>query len=133
MVFRSKLDVWLVVVMVATAVIALSGAVAGLPYKTLIEWLPAIVLLLGAAVLPLALVVNTKYTVDSESLRIDCGPFRWQIPLSDIHGVQPSHNPLASPALSLDRLEIRYGDNRVVLVSPRDKDGFIAALRLPAA
>jgi hypothetical protein len=31
--------------------------------------------------------------------------------------------------LSLDRLEIAYGDGRLLLISPQDKAGFLAALR----
>ena len=34
----------------------------------------------------------------------------------------------SSPALSLDRLLIVYGVGKVVLVSPKDKEGFVSAL-----
>ncbi|MFQ5610075.1 MAG: PH domain-containing protein [Woeseiaceae bacterium] len=45
--------------------------------------------------------------------------------------MQPTRNPLSSPALSLDRLKITYGPkNRKVLVSPADKESFVQALGL---
>jgi hypothetical protein len=35
---------------------------------------------------------------------------------------------ISSPALSMDRLEICYEENRKVLVSPVDKEGFTASV-----
>ena len=71
---------------------------------------------------------NTYYEVTNTDLRVVSGPFRWTIPLSDITDVQPTRNPLSSPALSLDRLKVSYGKRKFVLVSPADKDGFIRAI-----
>ena len=53
---------------------------------------------------------------------------KWKIPVADIVGVTPSRNPLSSPALSMDRLNISYGKRKFILVSPEDKAGFIRAV-----
>lgn len=37
-------------------------------------------------------------------------------------------NPLASPALSLDRLKIEYGQGHWIMISPRDREGFLREL-----
>jgi hypothetical protein len=72
---------------------------------------------------------GTKYTVTSDRLEARSGPFRFQVPLLEIDSVEPSRNPLSSPACSLDRLDIRYGrGRRHILVSPRDKVAFLRAL-----
>ena len=39
---------------------------------------------------------------------------RWQIERGNISTIKPSNNPLSSPALSLDRLRIRYDGGRYV-------------------
>ena len=58
--------------------------------------------------------------------------FRWRVPLDSIVEVLPTHNPLSSPACSLDRLRVNYrnrkGRIRFVLISPREKDEFLRDL-----
>ncbi|WP_171258493.1 PH domain-containing protein, partial [Acinetobacter pittii] len=57
--------------------------------------------------------------------------FRWKININDITRIEPTHNPLSSPALSLDRLKIYYRkDGRVatVMISPKDKESFLNTL-----
>ena len=85
-----------------------------------------------AALVLLALIgsflLRTYYAVDTENLRIVAGPFSWRIPISQISAVRATRNPLSSPALSLDRLRIEYGNNRAVMISPADKAGFLKAI-----
>lgn len=80
-------------------------------------------------VLPLWLVLDTNYTRTAQELLIRSGPFRWRIPLSAVHEVSPSRSWVSAPALSLDRLCIRYGQGSSILVSPREKQRFVEALR----
>lgn len=61
-----------------------------------------------------------------------CGPFRTRIALDQVRSVKPSRSLASAPALSLDRLAIAYGRFGTVLISPRNKAGFIAALRQQA-
>ncbi|MBO3270454.1 PH domain-containing protein [Hymenobacter defluvii] len=74
---------------------------------------------------------STYYEVQPQAqlLRIVSGPLTWQIPVTSITRIKPSHNVLSSPALSLDRLKIYYNRYDEILVSPRDKANFIEALR----
>jgi hypothetical protein len=46
----------------------------------------------------------------------------------DIESAEPSRNPLASMALSLDRIAIKVRTGRDVLISPRDKAHFLREL-----
>lgn len=74
--------------------------------------------------------VATGYEVTDEQLSLRCGPFKKSISIKDINKIRPTNNLLASFALSLDRLEITYGGKyAMVLVSPKDKEGFITALK----
>ncbi len=74
---------------------------------------------------------RTHYTVANGKLRVVSGPFRRTISLSDITGVEPTRNPMSSPALSMDRLKVSYGKKKFVLISPEDKAGFLNAIGRP--
>ncbi len=72
---------------------------------------------------------STVYTLTSVSLVIRSGPMRITVPLNAIVEVCPTRNPLSAPALSLDRLRVKYkGAKRVVLISPADKARFLENL-----
>ena len=74
--------------------------------------------------LPLWLLFSTQYTITVDALLVRSGPFKWHIPLDQIHSIQRTSSPLSSPALSLRRLEIRYGDGKYILLSPTNPDAF---------
>ena len=73
---------------------------------------------------------STYYEVqpEAQTLRIVSGPMVWKVPVQAITSVLPSSSPLSSPALSLDRLRVRYGKHDSVLISPADRAGFMTAL-----
>ncbi len=75
------------------------------------------------------IVAATDYTIRGQSLLIRSGPFHWEVDIQTIASVRPSVDPTSSPALSLDRLNIVYDGGSEILVSPEERDGFIAALR----
>jgi hypothetical protein len=124
--FVSKRDTWLVAVLWGASLV--DFAVAG--------WLllggepvPGFVapLLLAAGVFQLHVLYAIDYTLEPDALRIRASLFRWRVPLAAIDSVEPTRNPLSSPAGSLDRLLIRYGTRRI-MISPEDKPGFLRAL-----
>ena len=92
----------------------------------------AMAVIAGSAILvfglPIWLLLSTYYVVEAGTLKVRSGPFSWSIPLSEIKSVKPSHSVLSSPALSLHRLEIRYGRGQTILVSPKDIGGFQSAI-----
>jgi hypothetical protein len=127
--FPSKVDAWLPLTLVA--VIALQAyviAVAVMRAARTVDILIPVAILLLAIVVMGALLRFTYYDVDRDFLTVRAGPVRWRVPLDSITAVEPTRSLVSSPALSLDRLRIRYGKRRQLLVSPRDKDGFLRAL-----
>lgn len=102
------------------------GAVAVSGGDPLKSTMIIIACLLGI-VLIASMILRTVYVVDGDVLTIWSGPFRFKIPLRQIESVRASKSPLSSPALSLDRLVIRYGRRRI-MVSPADKMGFLNAI-----
>lgn len=127
MTFRSKIDLWLILVLVAAAALPLLQFMAALQNGS--NWLPHILIFGLLAGVFSWLLLSTKYTVTNDAVMVQSGPFRWRIAKSEITRIVPSKSILSSPALSLDRLRIDYADGRnSILISPRDKDGFLRAI-----
>ncbi|HEX4025430.1 MAG TPA: PH domain-containing protein [Steroidobacteraceae bacterium] len=128
MVFRSKIDGSLKAIGVAMPCVALVAIVTSQRIATGVLWLPAILMTLVAVVI-VWVNLSTYYEFEGEAFVAHSGPFRWRIPLQEIRAVSESDSARSGPALSMDRLEVAYGNGRVLLISPRDKAGFLAALR----
>jgi hypothetical protein len=126
--FRSKIDAWLVLLVIATGVLALTTSIP-LILRGVPGAIPIAVAVFASVVgLPAWLLLTTSYWFEDEELCIRSGPLRWRIPINQIKAVTPTRNILSSPALSLDRLQIDYGMCQCVLVSPLDKKGFLSEL-----
>lgn len=119
-IFKSKIDYWLVGTMYL---------------MTLIPTIPALLfafswILIALVVIMLAfatsLIFNTKYIIENETLSIKCGilPIE-KYNIEHIRSIKTTNTILAAPAASLDRVEIRFADSKAVVISPRDKHGFI--------
>ena len=78
------------------------------------------------------LLLDTKYVIEGDALKICSGPFRWTVPLADIVEVNPTDDPFSSPTLSLDRISIKYRrgvELHEILVSPEEREAFLGALQ----
>lgn len=72
---------------------------------------------------------NTTYTIQKETLHIKSGFFRYpSIAIKDIKKIEKTNNLIASPAASFDRIELYYGKYDSIVLSPKDKHKFAAAL-----
>jgi hypothetical protein len=74
---------------------------------------------------PLWTLLGTRYILSDESLVVRSGPFSWRIALTEVSGVEATRDARSSPALSLDRLRIGYGNGRSLMISPADKPRFV--------
>ena len=74
------------------------------------------------------LVWPVTYTVTDTALTIRSGKWTTKVPTETIVSVTPTRNPLSSPALSLSRLKVVYGDDDWILISPKDREEFLHAL-----
>lgn len=123
MYFPSKRDWWLGLILLTAVFLPL--------IMTLWDGGEEVTLLFS---IPVALLVgwiwfDTGYTITDEELKIKSGPIRFKIRLESIQSIKKSMNPLSSPALSLDRFKVSYGEHGIALVSPKDKRGFVEAIR----
>ena len=127
--YKSKVDGWIAVVL-AIAIVAQTVGIGAAALQSPDPLVTTVLILVGVAVSALIiwLTLGTHYTVDRRKLTIAAGPFRWKVNIDDITSVEATRNPLSSPALSLDRIMIRYGKSRRIMVSPADKAGFLKAI-----
>ncbi len=73
--------------------------------------------------------MGTGYRIAQGKLLISNGPFRYVITASEIKEIRSTSNPAASPANSIDRLEIAYGQSKKMMISPADKANFIKTIK----
>ncbi|MDP4944639.1 MAG: PH domain-containing protein, partial [Alishewanella sp.] len=109
---------WLGIVLVAAALAVLYGVIHSLNSGDNADIVASLFALLVSTGLPIWLINSTRYTLTEQQLLVQSGPFQWQIPIVQISNITPTINPLSSPALSLDRLRIDYGQGRSLMISP---------------
>lgn len=126
--YPSKVDSWLAVVLGLAPLACIAAAFAT---SSLAE---AVVVGLGGigflGVIYFGLVLPMRYCITDTAIIVRFGLVHRRVPLAEITEVHPTNNPLSSPALSLDRLHIRYGQGLLggVMISPADKQGFLDEL-----
>ena len=127
--FKSKIDTWILLLMIVAIVFqVVAVGAAALQANDPLATTGLLLLMIVVTGLMLWLLVGTHYTVERDYLRVVSGPFRWKVPLNEITSVTRTRNPLSSPALSLDRLMIRYRKRRRIIVSTTDREGFMKAI-----
>lgn len=119
--YPSRVDWWLVGLLVLAFVFSLVSLVPtlGLLLAMLLELLILLVLAL--------LLWPCEYRLEPDRLSIRSGLLNWRLRYAEILDAELSYDPTAAPALSLRRVKIRT-TGRSFLVSPIDREGFIAAL-----
>lgn len=129
--FRSRIDAQFALMGVGlplslALMLLANGALHGaLPWWTSLPLLLAIGLVVW-------LLTTTSYAFEGAVLLVRCGPLRWRVPLEQIYSVRETGSARSAPAMSLDRLEIRFADDDCMLISPRDKAAFLRELHRQA-
>lgn len=116
-VFKSKIDWWFGLVLVYPIFVSIKTILEG-------EWMG----LLGLGVVVGLILVfskTTRYIINENQLIVKS---TWivneRIDISKITKIEKSNSVLSSPALSLDRLRIRYNKYDEILISPKEKKEF---------
>jgi hypothetical protein len=126
--YPSKVDTWIAVLLCFAPAVTI-----GTTILTLVAGEGFIVGLGSLAFLALVyfgLVLPMRYGITDEHIVVRHGLVRQKIPLADITEVSPTRSALSSPALSLDRLDIRFGEGffKHAMISPADKEAFLTEL-----
>ena len=129
--FKSRVGLWFYLLLTACAALAVIGAVL---WSSSREGTLFCVMLFGCLdiALLLPLLFFTDYTVSEDSLTVRCAYLmKERIPLRCIKLVQEARDFTFGPALSFDRIEVRFriaGKDGRLLLSPKDKAEFIRLL-----
>ena len=132
--FKSKIDWWMGLVLAfapVMMVVALVTSVTADDGEGVVAGLVGLVVVAGIYLL---LVVPVRYGITDDTLLVHFGVVRQRIALASITEVRPTHSPLSSPALSLDRLAIKTGRGpmKLTLISPLEREEFLGILSVRA-
>lgn len=128
--YSSKIDWWIVTILCVPPVAAVSVCAGFAISGAINDLLVGIAVAVFVAALYVGVVFPLRYGINETHLIVRHGLCRYQIPLADISDVHPTRNPLSSPALSLDRLRIQFGQGlfKGVMISPAERDRFLNEL-----
>ncbi len=122
-VYKSKIGTGLVIFIVI---------VLGLSTYPMIQegiWVGLLPIALTAAFIAY-MFLQTFYLIDKDILRVKCGFLvNKSFEIRRITKITETNNPISAPAASLDRLEISLDSGKSVIVSPKNKSGFIEELK----
>ena len=127
-VFKSRIDKGILICFILSIIACPLGASVMLMEGGTLNYSLATIILIVGTGFPLWILLSTKYIVENDNLKIMSGPFSWNILIKSIKSVQETQNAITSPALSFDRLEITYEDDKVILISPANKKQFMQKL-----
>jgi uncharacterized membrane protein YdbT with pleckstrin-like domain len=124
--YPSAVDSWIVAALAAAPIVVIALGIAAMRVS-LAAGVFQIGFGVGIIALIVALSVPCVYTLTDTTLHIRCGIFKEEIPLSRIRGAEKSGSLWSAPALSIKRVKVRL-DHGFRLISPKDRDGFIAEI-----
>jgi hypothetical protein len=124
MYFPSKKDLWLTIIIWGAIFLSLF-----VPLNDTDSYFSVWRVLLFVVTIPLLWFwLRTGYLIKDSKLQVIFGPFRKTVLIGDMKKISKSSNPLAAPALSVERLKIDYGNYDVILISPKNEQEFIKLL-----
>lgn len=122
MIYRSKIDLWLLLVVFIPLSIPLWIGIRENSFDFLLIELPIIAFIVY-------LFLETKYRITGTVLNVKAGfLINEDIDIKTIKSIKKTYNPISSPALSINRLAISYEDSGYILISPKKRKKFIAHL-----
>ncbi len=123
--FRSKIDWWFYTMPLAFIFLALYL----FRFSTVLTSILGIIIMTIGALLIFPLFISTYYILTDTHLIVKSGFFyNTKIPYEEIISLRETKDAIASPGLSLDRIEICYASNEVIQISPQNKDRFLYLL-----
>jgi hypothetical protein len=123
-VYRSAVDLWLVVVLYSGPAALLAIAIYSWVIGRVDICGPSLMLFAGLVLLFRLLTSPCRYTLTDDSLNIRCGLVFRSIPLSRVKSAELSSTWESAPAMSLRRVKIVL-DKGYQIVSPVDRQAFI--------
>jgi|SRR5699024_9333401 uncharacterized membrane protein YdbT with pleckstrin-like domain len=125
MVFSSKKDIWLGIPIWAILAAFLWMFYNAISQASIVGVIIALILLGFVG----AIWFRTRYIIQDEVLIIKYGFMKQTINIKEIKSIRKTTNPFVSPALSIHRIEINYGNYETVQISPKEINPFVDELQ----
>lgn len=120
-VFKSKIDWWLGLPLLYPIFLSVTSIIEG-------KWI-GYLLLISIVLFVVFISKSTKYVVNENQLVVKCMFIvNAKIEISTIRKIEKSNSILSSPALSMDRIAVRYNKYDEIYLSPKEKQLFIDEL-----
>jgi hypothetical protein len=122
MIYRSKIDYWLIIILIVPLGCAIWEAINKQ------NWIQFLIFSILTIIISFSF-STLKYIIEDDFLIVKMKFYTFnRINIHEIKSIEKSNNLLSSPALSMDRLSIKFGKFEEVLISPKDKELFIKDL-----
>lgn len=125
MIFQSKKDVWIGVIIWASIFLFVWMLYDGWSDRNIIIILLAVGLILFIG----SIWFRTRYIIQGEKLIVQSGLIKQSIEIQKITSIRETKSILSAPALSIERLEINYHPYETGQISPRERDLFLEKIR----
>ena len=133
--YKPKIDGWfwtLMFVLTFTLLMVSSISEDGLSWPGIV----AICVFIAIVLILIWLITTVKYAIRGTELGIRNLAYKWEwLPIEKIESVKPVKSILAGPALSFNRLSIKFSDRKVLRstmpleIAPKEEENFIKALK----
>ncbi|BCY28230.1 PH domain-containing protein [Flavobacterium okayamense] len=122
-VFPSKVDKFIPILFWVTSI---PPIVIGFREK---DWVIFAIMIIVFALI-MYLLYDTNYIITKGSLKVHSGFIvNKNIPITEIRLIKKTDSILSAPAASLtDRIEVFYGNSKSIVISPKEKQGFVDEL-----
>ncbi len=126
-VYKAKVDTWLIIMVIVVLISMYFPLFTASPAEWGVLWVDWVISILVTWFV-LDTLFCTRYTIDGEKLKVRCSIIRKSCRIDAITEIRKTRTWLSSPAPSLDRIQIRYGKYDMMIISPLEKEKFIAHL-----
>lgn len=132
--YPSKIDTWLAGVLCIPPCSSIAVTIALYRAERWSEIWVGVASIAGVIALYVGVILPMRYGLGNGQLVVRFGLCRRKIPYERITSVMRTSNPLSSPALSLDRLQIEFGGGiwNSIMISPADRERFLDDLAAEA-
>jgi len=130
--YPSKVDAWVFVLIVVVVGAMFVGMGISVAKEGWLRVLQGAFVVFGVIGLLVWILIGTSYTLEGRELVVRSGPFTWRIGIDQITSIEKATlfaRTRSSPALSMDRLVVSYGNGKRLIISPAEKEKFLADLR----
>jgi hypothetical protein len=130
--YPSRIDIWLFVVFGIVIGAMFVGMGVSVATEGWLRFMQGAFVVFGVIGFLVWIVLGTNYTLEGRDLIVRSGPFTWRILIDEITSIERPKGfarAHSSPALSMDRLMVTYRNNKRLMISPAEKEKFLADLR----